>query len=74
MVLRRCVYDINSSNKNISEQAKRMAINTVIQGSAANIIKKVMIEIFWNICTIKLKCYYKFMMSWFWNRWRYFRY
>lgn len=39
---RRYVYDINSSNLNIREQAKRAAINTVIQGTAANIIKKVM--------------------------------
>lgn len=29
-----------SSNKNISEQAKRMAINTVIQGSANLILLK----------------------------------
>ncbi|WP_081256520.1 DNA polymerase [Streptobacillus moniliformis] len=42
---RRYVYDINSSNINIKEQAKRMAVNTVIQGTSANIIKKFMKQI-----------------------------
>lgn len=42
---RRHIREINSNNKIIFEQAKRMAINTVVQGTAANIIKKVMIEL-----------------------------
>ena len=33
-------------NKNIKSQAERMAVNSVIQGTAAEIIKKVMIEIY----------------------------
>ena len=43
---RRYIFGINSSNKNIRSQADRMAVNTVIQGTAANIIKKVMIELY----------------------------
>lgn len=42
---KRYIPDINSTNKNIFEQAKRMAVNTVIQGTASNILKKVMIEL-----------------------------
>lgn len=53
--MRRYVYDINSKNLNIMEQSKRMAINTIVQGSAANIIKKVMKEIYYNICNDKVK-------------------
>ncbi len=52
---RRYVYDINSSNVNIKEQAKRMAVNTVIQGTAANIIKKVMKEIYDKLCNENFK-------------------
>ncbi|CAM3170506.1 DNA polymerase I [Streptobacillus ratti] len=52
---RRYVYDINSSNVNIKEQAKRMAVNTVIQGTAANIIKKVMKEIYDKLCNDNFK-------------------
>ncbi|NYV27534.1 DNA polymerase I [Streptobacillus felis] len=52
---RRYVYDINSSNVNVKEQAKRMAVNTVIQGTAANIIKKVMKEIFDKLCNEDFK-------------------
>ncbi|WP_064613409.1 DNA polymerase I [Streptobacillus moniliformis] len=52
---RRYVYDINSSNINIKEQAKRMAVNTVIQGTAANIIKKVMKEIYDKLCNDNVK-------------------
>ena len=43
---RRYISGINSSNKNIKNQANRMAVNTVVQGTAANIIKMVMIELF----------------------------
>ena len=42
---RRYINGINSTNKNIQAQAVRMAVNTVVQGTAANIIKKVMIEL-----------------------------
>ncbi|WP_299571841.1 DNA polymerase I, partial [uncultured Leptotrichia sp.] len=42
---RRYISGINSTNKNVQAQAVRMAINTVVQGTAANIIKKVMIEL-----------------------------
>ena len=41
---RRYINNINSSNKNLQAQANRMAVNTVVQGTAANIIKKVMIK------------------------------
>jgi DNA polymerase-1 len=37
--------DINSRNANLAQQARRMAINTVVQGSAADIIKKAMLEV-----------------------------
>lgn len=43
---RRYITGINSSNKNIEAQADRMAVNTVVQGTAANIIKKVMIKLY----------------------------
>jgi len=42
---RRYINGINSTNKNLQAQAVRMAVNTVVQGTAANIIKKVMIEL-----------------------------
>lgn len=41
----RYIENINSTNKNLFEQAKRMAINTVIQGTASNILKSVMIKL-----------------------------
>lgn len=43
---RRYINNINSSNKNLKAQANRMAVNTVVQGTAANIIKKVMIKLY----------------------------
>ena len=43
---RRYIKGINSSNKNLQAQANRMAVNTVVQGTAANIIKKVMIKLY----------------------------
>ena len=43
---RRYISGINAKNKNIQAQAVRMAVNTVVQGTAANIIKKVMIELY----------------------------
>lgn len=46
---RRYINGINSSNKNIEAQADRMAVNTVVQGTAANIIKLVMIKLYENL-------------------------
>jgi DNA polymerase-1 len=46
---RRYITGINSSNKNTEAQADRMAVNTVVQGTAANIIKKVMIKLYEEI-------------------------
>lgn len=43
---RRYIPEINSQNTKIYEEAKRKAINTVVQGTAANIIKLVMIKLF----------------------------
>ncbi len=42
---RRFLPDIHSKNLNLMQQAKRMAINTVVQGSAADIIKIAMIRV-----------------------------
>jgi DNA polymerase-1 len=42
---RRMLPEINSRNANLAQQARRMAINTVVQGSAADIIKKAMLEV-----------------------------
>ncbi len=42
---RRWLPDINSRNNQLQSQARRQAINTVIQGSAADIIKIAMIEV-----------------------------
>mgnify|MGYP006273713321 FL=1 len=42
---RRLLKNINSGNENLAGQARRMAINTVIQGSAADIIKLAMNQV-----------------------------
>lgn len=42
---RRYLPEINSTNRQIKEVAERTAINTPIQGSAADLIKKAMIDI-----------------------------
>ncbi len=41
----RPIPEISSANKNIRDNGRRMAINTIIQGSAADIIKVAMIRI-----------------------------
>ncbi len=43
---KREIQGINSNNKNLKSQADRMAVNTVIQGSAADILKIVMVKIY----------------------------
>jgi DNA polymerase-1 len=42
---RRYIPEIQSQNRNIYEAARRVAINTPIQGTAADLIKKAMVEI-----------------------------
>ncbi len=42
---RRLLPDINSRNDNLAGQARRMAINTKVQGSAADIIKLAMLQV-----------------------------
>lgn len=42
---RRPIEGLSSSNKNVRERAERMAFNSVVQGTASDIIKKAMIKI-----------------------------
>ncbi|MGL5123568.1 MAG: DNA polymerase I [Fusobacteriaceae bacterium] len=42
---KRIIEGLDSKNKNIRMQSERMAVNTIIQGTAAEIIKKAMISI-----------------------------
>ncbi len=42
---RRLLPDINSRNTNMAQQARRTAVNTVTQGSAADVIKKAMLAV-----------------------------
>ena len=46
---RRYLPDINAQNRNVREAAERTAINTPVQGTAADIIKIAMIDIQKNI-------------------------
>lgn len=43
---RRFIFEINSSNKIVQSFGKRLAMNTPIQGSAADIIKLAMVNVF----------------------------
>ena len=43
---RRAIPELANRNKKIQEAGERLAVNTVIQGSAADIIKRAMIDIF----------------------------
>jgi DNA polymerase-1 len=42
---RRFIFDINSESPNIRQAAERVAINTPVQGSSADLLKLAMIEI-----------------------------
>ena len=43
---KRYISGIDSKNKTIKSQAERMAVNTVIQGTAAEVLKKVMLKVY----------------------------
>jgi DNA polymerase-1 len=52
---RRYIPEITSQNRNIFEAGRRIAINTPIQGTAADLIKKAMVEIDTEIMRRKLR-------------------
>jgi DNA polymerase-1 len=52
---RRPLSDIHSSNRNLREFSKRAAINTPIQGTAADVIKLAMIEVEERLTQAKFK-------------------
>ena len=52
---RRYLKDINSRNALLRSHAERNAVNAPIQGSAADIIKKAMIDIFTEFDALKIK-------------------
>ena len=43
---KRIIEELNSSNYNVRSMGERMALNTTIQGSASDILKKAMVEIY----------------------------
>ena len=43
---KRIIEELNSSNYNVRSMCERMALNTPIQGSASDILKKAMVEIY----------------------------
>lgn len=51
---KRPVPELNSHNKNIQQQGERLAVNSPIQGTAADIIKIAMIHIHENFQNLKL--------------------
>jgi DNA polymerase-1 len=52
---RRYLPELNSTNQGIRSRAENMAINTPIQGTAADIIKKAMVEIHHELIRLGLK-------------------
>lgn len=52
---KRYIKDINSTNRQVKAMAERMAVNSPIQGTAADIIKKAMLDIDKEIITNNLK-------------------
>jgi len=52
---RRDIPEILSSNRTVKENGKRMAINTIIQGSAADIIKIAMVNLYRKMGHMKSK-------------------
>lgn len=52
---KRYIKDINSTNRQVKAMAERMAVNSPIQGTAADIIKKAMLDIDKEINAQKLK-------------------
>lgn len=52
---RRYILDINSSNYSLREFAKRTAMNAPVQGSAADIIKLAMVNVYNSISHLKSK-------------------
>ena len=53
---RRPIPELQSRNRTIRQQGERLAINTKLQGSAADIIKKAMIDIDRRVIAGGLKC------------------
>lgn len=51
---RRYISEINATNKNVQANGKRMAMNTPIQGTAADIIKLAMIKVYERLAAEKL--------------------
>ncbi len=52
---KRAIPEIKSNNSNIRAHGERMAINTKVQGSAADLMKKAMIDVYHKIRSLNLK-------------------